>query len=119
MIACNGSMPNAATRRWARMKWTVSHRKLAPTVPRVSAPSRMRCWTLTNWPGCADEKDFTRYRALAVASGILQCKRKGTMTRDGRTPNLYAINPRFLRSHTGQVDRDAHTGQLPRSYIDG
>ncbi len=69
-------------------------------------------------PGCADEKDFTRYRALAVASGILQCKRKGTMTRDGRTPNLYAINPRFLRSHTGQVDRDAHTGQLPRSYID-
>ncbi|HLI17852.1 MAG TPA: bifunctional DNA primase/polymerase [Rhodanobacteraceae bacterium] len=69
-------------------------------------------------PGCADEKDFIRYRALAVASGILQCKRKGSMTRDGRTPNLYAINPQFQRSHTGQVARYAHTGQFPRSYID-
>lgn len=50
-------------------------------------------------PGCAHPKDFFRYRKLAVASGILQCK-QGRMTRNGKTPNLYHIAPKYLRANS-------------------
>jgi len=69
-------------------------------------------------PGCAKEDGFNGYRAQAVASGILQCKRKGAMTRNGRAPNLYAINPHFLPSHTPRLGGVAHTPRLGGSYID-
>lgn len=69
-------------------------------------------------PGCAHDKDFMRYRALAVDSGILECKRKGVMTRDGRTPNLYAVSPRFLPSLPYRTGREAHPYQIPPPYID-
>lgn len=69
--------------------------------------------------GCADEKDFIRYRRLAVESGILILAERGHMTRDGKTPGLYAIAVRFLvGSHTGQIPQLAHTGQIPPSYIE-
>jgi hypothetical protein len=61
-------------------------------------------------PGCADERAFIRYRTQAVASGILILAKQGCMTRNGKTPNLYAINPRFLWSHTRQITQLAHTG---------
>ena len=69
-------------------------------------------------PGCAHPRDFMRYRALAVASGILECKRKGTMTRNGKTPNLYAIVPRFLPSHQYRNGTNAHQYRNGTPYID-
>ena len=69
-------------------------------------------------PGCVDEKAFTRYRRLAVESGILILAERGRITRDGKTPHLYAICTRFLRSQTGQSTRLAHAGQFTPSYID-
>lgn len=69
-------------------------------------------------PGCAHANDFMRYRALAVASGILECKRKGAMTRDGKTPNLYAIAPRFQPSHQYRNGTDAHQYRNGTPYID-
>ena len=49
-------------------------------------------------PGCTDasRKPFMRYLRLAVASGILIRVKKGRMTRDGKTPNLYAIADKYL-----------------------
>lgn len=69
-------------------------------------------------PGCAHANDFMRYRALAVASGILECKRKGAMTRDGKTPNLYAIARRFLPSHQYRNGTNAHQYRTGTPYID-
>lgn len=69
-------------------------------------------------PGCADPKGFARYRALAVASGILECKHRGGMTRNGRAPNLYTISGAFMQSHRGQIPPKAHRGQIPPFYID-
>ena len=69
-------------------------------------------------PGCRDEKTFLLYRSRAVAAGFLIVAKQPTMTRDGKTPTLYAIPPRYLVSHTGQNTLLAHTGQNTPSYID-
>lgn len=69
-------------------------------------------------PGCAHHNDFMRFRALAVASGILECKRKGAMTRDGRTPNLYAINHLYLPSHGYRNGTYAHGYRNGTPYVD-
>jgi hypothetical protein len=54
-------------------------------------------------PGCADasRKPFMRYLRLAVASGILILAKRGQMTRDGKTPNLYAIADKYLLANAG------------------
>lgn len=69
-------------------------------------------------PGCADEKPFIAYRSQAVASGILRLAQPGRMTRNGKTPHLYAIAGKYLPSHTGQITPLAHTGRFTPSYID-
>ena len=69
-------------------------------------------------PGCADEAAFIRYRKLAAKSGILNLVEQGRMTRNGKTPNLYAIAQAFLHSHPRHITQLAHTRQITRSYID-
>jgi hypothetical protein len=69
-------------------------------------------------PGCVDEGSFIHYRKLAVHSGLLILAEQGRMTRDGKTPHLYAIAPAYLHSHTRQITQLADTRQITQSYID-
>jgi hypothetical protein len=69
-------------------------------------------------PGCADEDAFTRHRAAAVDSGFLILAQPGRMTRNGKTPNRYAIPDVWMPSHPPRFAGDAHTQRLPGSYID-
>lgn len=69
-------------------------------------------------PGCKDESSFRRHRTQAAASGFLIVAQEPKLTRDGRTPTLYAIPSQYLPSLTGQNTPLAHTGRNTPSYID-
>lgn len=69
-------------------------------------------------PGCKDERRFLAYRAQAVTSGFLIVAHEPRLTRDGRTPTLFAIPLQYTPSLTGQNTQLAHTGQNTQSYID-
>lgn len=71
-----------------------------------------------NIQGCRDEKAFFANRSRAVAAGFLIVAKPPIMTRNGKTPTLYAIPPRYLANLTGQNTRLAHKGQKTPSYID-
>jgi len=69
-------------------------------------------------PGCRDENRFLQYRAQTVASGFLILAHESKLTRDGKTPSLYAIPSQYLPSLTEQNTRLALPPQNTRSYID-
>lgn len=68
--------------------------------------------------GCRDEKSFFAKRLRAVDAGFLIVAKQPIMTRNGKTPTLFAIPPRYLVSLTGQNTPLAHTGANTPSYID-
>ena len=67
--------------------------------------------------GFADHKTFYRHRADAISSGILIETQRGKRTKDGATPSLFAIAPRFLLTESlpGEIPVSAMS-QNPPSY---
>jgi len=70
-------------------------------------------------PGFNDRTTFYRHRDAAIASGILVRLSEGRNTQTGRTPDLFAIAPKWLRDTSAKsgIPTLRMVGK-PYSYID-
>lgn len=58
-------------------------------------------WHECKWiRGCGDQNRFYRHRSNVVAAGLLRVSKEGRQTREGRTPDLFAIPDEWLPSQT-------------------